>query len=140
MTARKPAASKAKATVVDTPATDASEFSYAEMMASLGIEIPSGKQMIAATVTGLATAVLGIYGGVQIAGYVAVGAMLLTGSAFLSFITMTLVAVIAIYSSLIAASRAAAYVASGNLEGDLSRAKNWVTGFFRKEDTLVQAS
>lgn len=111
------------------------EISLLDMMrnvgASIGVEIPTGRQMIAGSITMVIVSVMGTYSAIQIASYVAIGAALLTGSAFIAFLLSLLVVVAGIYAALIAASRASAYVASGKLEEHAARAKNYITGFFR---------
>lgn len=123
-----------------TPVIDTNEqLSTMDMLRNFasmtGIEIPSGRRMLASSVTMLAVTALGAYSAASIAAYVAVGATLLTGSAFVAFLLATIVAVISIYYSLIAASRAAEYVGSGKLEAHCVVAKNYVTGFFRRADS-----
>lgn len=111
------------------------DISLLDMMrnvgASIGVEIPTGRQMIAGSITMVIVSVMGSYSAIQVASYVAVGAALLTGSAFIAFLLSLIVVVVGIYAALITASRASAYVASGKLEEHAVRAKNYVTGFFR---------
>jgi hypothetical protein len=102
------------------------------LAASMGYEVPTGKRAIWGAVTGVAVTVLGVYSGMQLAGYLAVGAILLTGSMFLAYVLLILGSIAAIVSAMVAASRAAQYVATGQLEKDVVRAKNWVAGFFNK--------
>lgn len=119
-----------------TPVVDTNddEKSTMEMLrnfaANAGIEIPSGRRMLASSVTMLAVTALGAYSAASIASYIAVGAALLTGSAFIAFLLATIVGVISIYYTLITASKAAEYVGSGKLEEHCVAAKNWVTGLF----------
>lgn len=111
------------------------EISLLDMMrnvgASIGIEIPTGRQMIAGSLTMVAVSVMGSYSAIQVASYVAVGAAVLTGSAFIAFALALIVAVLGFYAAMIAASRASAYVASGKLEEHVVSVKNYFTGFFR---------
>lgn len=121
------------------------EISLLDMMrdvgASIGVEIPTGKQMIAGSVTMVIVSILGSYSAIQVASYVAVGAAMLTGSAFIAFALAMIVAVLGFVAALIAASRASAYVASGQLEKNLVSAKNYVTGFFRRApETVAEAT
>lgn len=125
---------------------DEASFSYMEFMRSMasmtGIEIPSGKQLLAATIVGLAGGILGGYVVGSLATYVFAGALIFTGSAFIAFIAMVLTFIVGVYAASIASSRAAMYVATGKLERDAVRAKDWVvskfTGLTRSE-TTVQA-
>lgn len=127
---------------IATPNEEAS-FSYMEFMRSMasmtGIEIPSGKQLLAATVVGLAGGILGGYVVGSVASYVFAGAVLFTGSAFIAFIAMMLTFIVGVYAASIASSRAAMYVATGKLERDAVRAKDWVVGLVKRQPRVVAA-
>jgi hypothetical protein len=124
---------------------DEASFSYMEFMRSMasmtGIEIPSGKQLLAATIVGLAGGILGGYIVGSLATYVFAGALIFTGSAFIAFIAMVLTFIVGVYAASIASSRAAMYVATGKLETDVVRAKDWVVSKFAgltKSEVTVQ--
>lgn len=99
-----------------------------------GKEIPTGRNALWGAVTAVAVTILGTYSGMQLAGYMAVGAIMLTGSAFIAYALLVLGFLAAFVTSLMAASRAAAYVANGQLEKDVVRVKNYFTGFFKKSE------
>ena len=111
---------------------DEAAFSFIEyarsMAAMAGVEIPTGRQMLAGTVVTLLVSFAGGYGAGAIAGYVFIGAALLTGSMFLAYLSMIITLVVGVYLAAIAGSRAGAYVATGGLEAHAMKAKNWVTG------------
>jgi hypothetical protein len=71
-----------------------------------------GKYPLAGTVVHLASLSVSGYGVASLAGYVAAGALLLTGSAFLSFCAMVLTAAIGLYAALKASAAVARYVAT----------------------------
>jgi hypothetical protein len=126
---------KAETTHTAAPAdSDESSFSYMEFMRSMasqvGLEIPSGKQMLAGSVMSIIVGLTGGYGVATIAGYVFLGAIVLSGSMFLAYLAMILAMIVGVYVVSIAAARAGAYVASGKLETDVVRAKSWVTALF----------
>lgn len=93
-----------------------------------------GKYPLAGTVVHLASLSVSGYGVASLAGYVAAGALLLTGSAFLSFCAMVLTAAIGLYAALKASAAVARYVATGEFQVDWSAAKAKVTGFFSKKE------
>jgi hypothetical protein len=124
-----------------TIAPEETQFSYIEyirnMAAQVGVEIPTGKQMLAGVIVGLAVAILGSYAAGTIAAYVFMGAMLFTGSIFVAYLGMIIAFIMTAYTASIAASRAMAYVASGKLETDVVRAKDYVTGLFSVKKLVV---
>jgi hypothetical protein len=116
--------------VIDTKDEQSTMDMLRNFAAMSGIEIPSGRRMLASSVTMLAVTALGAYSTASIASYIAVGAAVLTGSAFIAFLLATVVAVISIYYTLITASRAAEYVGSGKLEEHCVAAKGYIIGLF----------
>lgn len=140
----KTATAQAAAQVAPEMKADDYQFSaiqFIRYMADMaGVEIPTGKQMVAGVVVGLAVSILGSYAAGTIAAYVFMGAMLFTGSMFIAYLGMILAFVMAVYTTSIAASRAMAYVASGKLEADVVRAKDYVVGLFNKPAKLVGAA
>ena len=98
--------------------------------AMAGVEMPSNKMLIISTIASCAAGLLSAYSTVQLGGYLAVGAMVLTGSAFLAWAILIMTTLLAAYVALITVSRTFVYMASGKLEHDVSRARGWVTGFF----------
>ena len=115
-------------------ATQATEFSNLEMLRAMasfaGVEVPTGRQLIVGFVLSLVMGIAGGYVASSLATYVMVGALMFTGSAFLSLLAMVLVYVIGIYLTWRITSRAAAWVMSGSIESDAAAAKNWVTDKF----------
>lgn len=93
-----------------------------------------GKHPLAGTVVHLASLSVTGYGVASLAGYVAAGALLLTGSAFLSFCAMVITAAIGLYAALKASAAITRYVATGEFSVDWTAAKNKVTGFFSKKE------
>ena len=93
-----------------------------------------GKYPLAGTVVHLASLSVSGYGVASLAGYVAAGALLLTGSAFLSFCATVITAAIGLYAALKASASIARYVATGEFSVDWTAAKNKVTGFFSKKE------
>ena len=108
--------------------------------ASMGVEIPTGKRMLASFGVGVLVSVGGGVLAGQLAGYVFIGALLFTSSMFLAYLAMLIVFIVGIYLATIAASRASAYVATGQLEKDVVRVKNYFTGFFTPATKLGATS
>ena len=106
------------------------EPTHSSMAELLGIEIPTGRRAIAGFVVTLLVSMVGGYYATMFSAYVAVAAILMTGSTFFAFIAMCIALVLGIYISAVAASRAGTYVASGHLERDAVRAKDWTLGLF----------
>ena len=111
-----------------------------EYAKNMGVELPSGRMLLAGTVVQIVTSVIGGISAVQFSGYIALGVLMLTGSAFISMLCAILIAVAGIVAALVAGSRAGAYVASGGVERDVKRVGNFVRGFFKKADTAPEAA
>ena len=134
--AKKTAAAQATAKVL-TPehevtadeVTDESAFaSFRDMFDGLGFKIPSGRRMAVSVVTQFLVLGTGIYSGFQLGALLAFGAAVMTGSAFLSFLGWFVVVALSVYTSLIAAARIGKYIALGEIDDDMKRARSWVSG------------
>lgn len=101
------------------------DFDFRAFASSFGVEIPTGRRLLVASVASCATAALGTYGGLQIASYLAVGAATLTGSAFIAYTLLFIGAIIAVYSAFTASMRAASYIASRGIDRDAQRVAAW---------------
>ena len=88
----------------------------------------------AGVIVNLATSAFGVYSGLQVAGYIAFAALLMTGSAFIAFIVGLFSAVVAIVYSLRAGAMAGRWIATGQFEYDYQRAKSTVLGWFKKDE------
>lgn len=108
-----------------------------ELAASMGIYMPTGKLLAVSTIVSIGAGVFTAYGLAQITAYLVVGAALLTGSAFIGWIIGVLAVIVTVYMSLLTVSKTFAYMASGQLEGDMARAKSWVTGLFGKKNEVT---
>jgi len=100
---------------------------FSDMFDGLGFKIPSGRRMAVSVVTQFLVLGTGIYSGVQLGAVLAVGAMVLTGSAFLSFLLGFVTLALGVYTSLIAAARIGKYIALGEIDNDIKTAKAWVS-------------
>lgn len=77
------AAAQTFTAVEDTNGEDIGMWDNVRSMAKLmGVEVPTGKRALWGSVTAVAVTILGTYSGMQLAGYMAVGAIMLTGSTF----------------------------------------------------------
>lgn len=110
------------------------EASTAEMLRSFaamaGVKIPSGRQLLLGLVVAVVTSVAGAYATSAVASYLAVGALMLTGSAFLSLLMMVLTYAVGIYLTLKLSSRLGTWAATASIGDDLSATKNWISDKF----------
>lgn len=116
-----------------TPVAEAiSPESYAaqfeEMLGDL--KLPSGRRMLVSVCAQFTLIGTGIYSGIQIGALLAVGAAVLTGSSFLAFLAMFMSVAIATYTSIVAAARVGKYIALGEIDNDIAKAKLWVGNSF----------
>lgn len=122
--------------VVPPVAPDAENSSFyntvREYAAAMGVTLPTGRLLLAGTVAQIVVSALGSISAIQFSGYIALGVLMLSGSSFLSMLIAILVAVAGIVAALYAGSKVGVYVCSGGVERDLGRAKNFITGFFKK--------
>ena len=93
-------------------------------------KMPSGKRMLCSVVTQFFVIASGTYSGFQVAAMLGLGAVALTGSAFLAFVAYFVAAALGIYASLIAAARIGRYIALGEIDQDVARAKSWISAKF----------
>lgn len=126
--AKKPAA-RAAEQVAPPPLGDDADTSFAnftEMFADF--KLPSGRRMLCSVVAQFFVLGTGVYSAVQVGAVLAVGAAVLTGSAFLTFMVGFLTVALGLYTSLIAAARIGKYIALGEIDDDIKTAKAWVSG------------
>lgn len=116
---------------IELPETEFSSFEFFKAMAEMGgVEIPTGRQVLVGFAVAFITGFAGAYATSSLASYVAVGALILSGSAFLSLLAMVLTYVIGIYLTLKVSSRVATWVASGTISEDAASAKTWLSDKF----------
>lgn len=120
-----------KPTIIDMPDAPETEFSFRDFAASMGFEMPSGRLLLAGLAVQVVVGFVTGYAATQLVSYVMVGALLLSGSAFLALLAAVITAVITAYLSIVAVSRSGAYITSGKLEEHAVAAKNWITGLFK---------
>lgn len=89
-------------------------------------KLPSGKRMLVSVVVQFITIASGVYSGFQVASFLSLAAVAFTGSAFLSFVVYFVAAGLAIYASLIASARIGRYIALGEIDHDIKRARSWI--------------
>ena len=127
--------SKGAASDAAQPAVEDTQFSYMEyvrnMASTMGVVVPTGKQLLASVVVQLLVGFAGGYAAATLAGYVFVGALVFTSSMFLAYLSMLIVLVVGSYYAVIAAARVGAYVANGDIERDVVALKNRIYSFFK---------
>lgn len=81
---------------------------------------------LAGALTNVITSAFGIYGGIVTAAWIGLGALLLTGSGFISFLITIVTAFVLAIEALRFGAVAGKYVATGQFEDDYQRAKGWL--------------
>lgn len=129
--AKKPVAKTATAKAVEQVAPPEELGSEDDLMNSWrdlmdGFKLPSGRRMAVSVVTQFLVLGTGVYSGFQLGALLAFGAAVLTGSAFLSFLGWFVVVAVSAYTSLIAAARVGKYIALGEIDDDMKKARAWI--------------
>ena len=116
---------KVKATV-ETPVKDdeALAASFEELFAEF--KLPSGTRMAISVVTQFFVIALGWFGAVQLGNLLVAAAMVLTSSMFLLYLVAFMTLALGIYASIMGAARVGQYIALGEIDRDVARAKSWV--------------
>lgn len=115
-------------------------FDFRSFCESLGIAIPSKRRVIVATVASIIVGgCIGYFGG-QLLGMLVAGALVLTGSAFLSMLVYILGLCLLAYAAFVAGRKVAQYILTSNVDTDLAAvrntlgsAKDRVFGWFKSE-------
>lgn len=121
-------------------------FDFRSFCESLGIVIPSKRRILVATVASIIVGgCIGYFGG-QLLGMLVAGALVLTGSAFLSMLVYILGLCLLAYAAFVAGRKVAQYILTSNVDTDLSAvrntlgsAKDRVFGWFKSEPKAVAA-
>lgn len=121
-------------------------FDFRSFCESLGIAIPSKRRILVATVASIIVGgCIGYFGG-QLLGMLVAGALVLTGSAFLSMLVYILGLCVLAYGAFVAGRKVAQYILTSNVDTDLSvvrntlgSAKDRVFGWFKSEPKAVAA-
>lgn len=119
-------------------------FDFRSFCESLGIAIPSKRRILVATVASIIVGgCIGYFGG-QLLGMLVAGALVLTGSAFLSMLVYILGLCLLAYAAFVAGRKVAQYILTSNVDTDLSAvrntlgsAKDRVFGWFKSEPKAV---
>ena len=115
-------------------------FDFRSFCESLGIAIPSKRRILVATVASIIVGgCIGYFGG-QLLGMLVAGALVLTGSAFLSMLVYILGLCLLAYAAFVAGRKVAQYILTSNVDSDLAAvrntlgsAKDRVFGWFKSE-------
>lgn len=97
----------------------------------------SWKRKLAAVLLTAALSFGAAYSIGSLAMYAVIGIAVLEGSMLMTVLVYTLAMLAACYAGLKIAEHVSDYVLSGQIDRDIVRAKNWVTGFFRKDETPI---
>lgn len=93
-------------------------------------KLPSGKRMLMSVIVNFITIASGVYSGMQVAAMLSLAAVAFTGSAFLAFVAYFVAVALAIYGSIIAGARIGRYIALGEIDHDIKRARSWISDKF----------
>ena len=125
---------------VELPEVEFSSVEFIKSMASMaGIELPTGRQVLVGFAVAVVVGFAGAYATSSLASYIAMGALVLSGSAFLSLLMMVITYVIGIYVTFKATAKFSTWIASGSVKDDMSNAKNWITSKFTRAPAPVAA-
>ena len=121
-------------------------FDFRSFCESLGVAIPSKRRILVATVASIIVGgCIGYFGG-QLLGMLVAGALVLTGSAFLSMLVYILGLCLLAYAAFVAGRKVAQYILTSNVDTDLAAvrntlgsAKDRVFGWFKSEPKAVAA-
>lgn len=122
-------------------------FDFRSFCESLGVAIPSKRRILVASVASIIVGgCIGYFGG-QLLGMLVAGALVLTGSAFLSMLVYILGLCLIAYGAFVAGRKVAQYILTSNVDSDLSAvrntlgsAKDRVFGWFKSEPKAVAAA
>lgn len=122
-------------------------FDFRSFCESLGVAIPSKRRILVATVASIIVGgCIGYFGG-HLLGMLTAGALVLTGSAFLSMLIYILGICLIAYAAFVAGRKVAQYILTSNVDSDLAAvrntlgsAKDRVFGWFKSEPKAVAAA
>lgn len=131
--------SKIKATIIDndTQRVDG-EATMGSFFASLGL--PTYKRAIVAFITSVLITGASVYIGTQLTVYLAFGAAVLTGSAFIMFMTMFLGYAITVLASLILGGKVQTFILDGSIDRVAMSAVSAVSGWLKDAKRLVTST
>lgn len=113
----------------------ASHSTIDDILSSFGL--PSRQRAIIAFVANLLVSGTSIYLGMQLTAYMALGAAVLTGSAFLTFMVLFIGYTISIFAGVILGGKVQAFILDGSIDRTYESAKTKVTGWFGKAKAKV---
>lgn len=122
-------------------------FDFRSFCGSLGIAIPSKRRVIVSLIASLIVGIgIGYFGG-HLLGMLTAGALVLTGSAFLSMLVYILGLCLLAYAAFVAGRKVSQYILTSNVDSDLAAvrntlgsAKDRVFGWFKSEPKAVAAA
>lgn len=121
-------------------------FDLRSFCGALGIKLPSKRRVIVSLIASVIVgAGIGYFGG-HLLGMLTAGALVLTGSAFLSMLIYILGLCLLAYAAFVAGRKVAQYILTSNVDSDLAAvrntlggAKDRVFGWFKSEPKAVAA-
>lgn len=120
-----------KSTVVDAPIKDeratSGGFSFSDMLN--GFDLPSGKRVLVSFIVGVLAGGVALYMGMQLTAMLAIGAVMLTGSAFIAFLALFMGYALSILATAVIGGKVQAFILSGDIDRTFIAAKSKVTGW-----------
>lgn len=126
MTART-AAARLKSTVVDAPIKDEASFSFSTLAEQLGL--PSGKRVLVSFIVSMLAGAVTAYVLNQVVMALAIGALVLTGSAFITFIVMFMGYALLVLSTVVISGKVQTFILTGEIDRMYESTKTRVTGW-----------
>lgn len=119
-----------KSTVVDAPikderASSAEGFSFSDMLN--GFELPSTKRVLVSFIIGVLAGGVTLYMGMQLTAMLAMGAAMLTGSAFIAFLALFMGYALSILATAVIGGKVQSFILSGDIDRTFIAAKSKVT-------------
>jgi hypothetical protein len=135
MTARNNKGQFARAQTIDVEAdiVDERYESFAQMFAEFGVL----KYPVAGAIVNIVTTCLGFYAGLQVAAWVGVAALLMTGSMFIGMLVGFIGAFFAAVQALRMGAAVGSYIATGKFEDHYQSAKGWLAERLETSKTYV---
>lgn len=128
MATRTTTKSTLKPTIVDAPQAENVGSFFQSMIA--GFELPSGKRVLVSFVAAMIAGGCTLYLGMQLTAFLAVGAAMLTGSAFLAFLALFMGYALSILATVIISGKVQSFILNGDIDRTYQATKAKVTGWF----------
>lgn len=130
---------KVKATVVNEPlpTRDEEQTAFRSMFDKLSMTLPTGKRILIALVANVFVVLAGSYMGRQVSAMLMIGALALTGSAFIAFVSSFMLLAIAFIASIVAGGKLQSFILLGGVDALYEKTKHRVTTLFGSREGVT---